>query len=141
MALSRRKFLGVAAGTAAAAGGVQLLRTTVFDDDGTAAAPDSERFRSAVGTTFNFRVDALSTVPMRLAGVDDAPADPRVGELTGEAFTLAFESTKRGRASFGQGTYAVQHAALGRFPLFVAPERGTGTYAAVINRRVPKASR
>jgi hypothetical protein len=137
MALSRRRFLGVAAGAAAAAGGVQVLRTTVFDDDVVSAAPDKQRFLDAVGTNFDFRVDAVSSVQMRLAKVSDGPADPRAGQLIGESFELAFDAPRS--ASFGQGTYLVNHKKLGRFALFVAPTRRNEGYTAVINRRLPKA--
>jgi hypothetical protein len=136
MTLSRRKFLGVAGGAVVAAGGVRILQTTIFDSDGESAAPEKARFLAAVGTTFTFRGNG-SSLNLRLADVTDAPADPRAADLVGEAFSLAFEGPKA--SAVGQGTYAVRHGDLGRFPLFVSPSTQRGdTIAAVINRRVPK---
>jgi hypothetical protein len=140
MAVSRRKFLGIAAG--AVIGASELAHASTAVAATTRAAPGRDKFQSAVGTLFRFRVGA-SYVNLRLTKVTDAPADPRASSMKGEAFSLAFDGGGKKVARFAQGTYSVQHATLGAFSLFVAPSTPQGqapVFGSDINRRVPRAA-
>ena len=72
-----------------------------------------------------------------LVGVFDFQAQARARKSKthgGECFGLSFES--RTEHALPQGTYKMEHGALGKFSLFIVPGRpadGVATYEAVIN--------
>lgn len=88
-----------------------------------------------------FIVNAVPLAEITLIEVKETPlvVDKRAARVpAGECFTLVF----RGPAStrFAQNTYRLEHAALGKFNLFITPtdrpEDEQQFYTAVINRRL-----
>ena len=91
--------------------------------------PGLGAFGEATGTVFRVEVDDERWVEVTLVEVKHA--DVRPGW---EAFSLLFVGP---RAPFPQATYAVEHEALGSFPLFLVPiatDEGGQRYEAVFNR-------
>ena len=97
-------------------------------------------FSGVVGSDFEVQVGALQTSTVKLTSVTDlvlpagAPA-PAPGK---EGFALLF--TGISKHGFGQGTYILDHPALGSFALFLVPVGPVGastSYEAVINRLWP----
>jgi hypothetical protein len=136
MDLDRRSFLRVAAGAAAggiiplhAVGVAEAQSAPTIARPGTAGLAMAS-FQPYVNTSFRFQVGGRS-IAMPLSKVtDDRPPGTR---STGECFSLMFAGPK---PAFPQGTYAVEHAGLGRFNLFVVPvgRKSTGQdYQALFN--------
>jgi hypothetical protein len=132
MHLDRRSFLRAAAGTAI--GGFVPFGTTATalaqtpGRSGTAALTMAS-FTPYVNSGFRFTVGRSS-----VATVLSRVIDERRRGTNGECFSLMFGGPK---PAFAQGTYPVDHAALGRFSLFVVPvgRRTDGQdYQAVFNR-------
>ncbi|HEY2705909.1 MAG TPA: twin-arginine translocation signal domain-containing protein [Candidatus Dormibacteraeota bacterium] len=99
-----------------------------------------QAFAAAVGTDFHVHVGAMQTATLRLASVADlvtppgSPA-PAPGK---EGFSLLFTGTPK--HGFPQGTYTLDSARLGSFPLFlvaVGAAGSTTSYEAVVNRLWP----
>jgi hypothetical protein len=92
-----------------------------------------ETFSAAVRSTFRVRIGVRRSVPARLVEVRDIGG----ANASTECFALRFRTTRR-REPLPQDTYVLEHARLGRFPLFLVP-MGTRTggrqYEAIINRR------
>lgn len=86
-----------------------------------------------------FTVNAVPWAEIVLIEVKETPlvVDKKATRTpTGECFTLTFRGPNRTR--FRQDTYTVEHAALGKFDLFITPTDRPGKYqlyTAVINRR------
>lgn len=87
-----------------------------------------------------FTINAVPLAEIVLIEVKETPLVVAKGSTrtpTGECFTLTFRGPSRTR--FRQETYTVDHAALGKFELFITPtDRPSGKeqlYTAVINRR------
>jgi len=151
--LSRREVLRVVGlGAAAAAAGActsrahKLTGSSANDKarrgSSTLLAADVHRtaqvhqaaFEQHVGSTFAVLTGTGKTVDLRLDAVRPltVPAKSRAPVRGGEGFALAFSGAP---AAFSQDTYAVQHADMGRFDLFLAPVgMGGGNYEAVFNR-------
>jgi hypothetical protein len=86
-----------------------------------------------------FKVNSELLAEIVLIEVKETPlvTDKRSNRIpTGENFTLTFRGPNRTR--FEQNTYTVEHAALGKFELFLVPTglpAAEQLYVAVINRR------
>jgi hypothetical protein len=86
-----------------------------------------------------FKVNSELLAEIVLIEVKETPlvVDKRSTRIpTGENFTLTFRGPNRTR--FEQNTYTVEHAALGKFELFLVPTglpSSEQLYVAVINRR------
>jgi hypothetical protein len=156
MSISRRNF--VRAGSVSvllAAGGLRpagLLFAQSKRDAG-AAGPFAVPYEAKVAPEFYFTRDTFAphlNTPFRfvgrkggsyaeatLVGVFDFQAQARGRKSKthgGECFSLTFES--RGEHALPQGTYKMEHGALGRFSLLVVPSSpadGITRYEAVIN--------
>lgn len=145
MSTNRRKFLK--AGTLAALAAAIPLKASgqglwkggdgnPFDQNAEFAPDALANYNKAVFTSYVnsiFRINTgYSTVDVTLSGVTDlVPARAQSGA---ECFSLYF---KGGSAALRQGTYVVEHPALGSFPLFVVPDgndNGVQGYVAIINR-------
>ncbi len=74
-------------------------------------------FRAHVNSTFVVRTAEGTRVPLVLARVLDRPLTPGI-----EQYSLSFQAPPD--ASLSQGMYALEHAALGTFDLFIAPIGG-----------------
>ncbi|HLL76211.1 MAG TPA: hypothetical protein VK421_13235 [Pyrinomonadaceae bacterium] len=102
---------------------------------------NAEAFAAYLGSEFLF--DAGSgrsrNVLARLDKVTDSQSEMRArrdATHEGQCFTLHFSAPAAKRAA-QQGTYRVEHAALGRFSLFLVPgpaRGGSVPYVAVINQ-------
>ena len=91
-------------------------------------------FAPHVATAFTLWLGA-TPVPLILDAVDGVGADPE------RSFTLRFRTS--GAGTLPQGTYPVEHEAVGRMALFLVPVRpqatGAVAYEAVFNRSSPSA--
>lgn len=157
MDISRRKFvrtgviasalaaipLALAKTAAARDGGKTLPQSLIAGANGGAEGQSSaldfyskSRFAPYVNSQFQVKSSQLETVKVTLAEVADFCETAGNG---GECFALRFTGPVRG--SFQQNTYEVEHAALGKFSLFLVPVgmrpagARTVNYEAVINRR------
>jgi hypothetical protein len=149
MSVSRRKFLR--AGTLAALlAGIPLESALVAigqenrkERDRNPVDPFSvdslsyytkSAFMAYLNSTFLFQAGPNVTVAATLNDVRDSESG--MGAAGKESFSLHFKND-RGPA-LPQGTYAVKHAALGDFALFLVPggvdKDGAHAYVAVINR-------
>jgi hypothetical protein len=81
-------------------------------------------FGAHVNSTFVVRTADDRRVPLVLARVTDRPLTPGI-----EQYSLGFQAPPD--ASFSQGTYALEHATLGTFDLFIAPVGGGSVHGAV----------
>jgi len=91
--------------------------------------PGMADFAAQVGTSFDL-VAGSEHFPMQLASCEDRGSDERL-----EQFSLIF--TAPAGAPLHQGSYAVEHPALGNLPLFLVPIAGDAegvTYEAVFSR-------
>lgn len=86
-----------------------------------------------------FIVNSVPLAEIVLVEVKETPVavDSRTRRTpVGECFTLVFRGP--GRTRFQQNTYTLDHAALGKFEMFIGPTDRPGEqqyYTAVINRR------
>ena len=102
-----------------------------------AAELTSASFASQLGTTFRVRVEPNRSVDLKLVQVTHLPR-PTGGVVPAsgrEGFILQF--TGPSANPFKQGTYTVEHSALGTSQIFLVPARSTGSaqpYEAVFNR-------
>lgn len=100
-----------------------------------------DTFRKCVGDTFQFSTNTSKKVmPLSLWAVNDLnpPSLYNAGTSTNSCFGLVFNAPSAPLLT--QGTYAVQHATLGKFNLFIVPAAGTvynQHYEAIINRVFP----
>jgi hypothetical protein len=101
---------------------------------GVPVVPDLAAFRRALGSTFGVALPDQSSLLLRL---DEAVALPVRSRMrgSGDAFSLIFRGASLERVP--SATYAVQHAVLGRFELFLNPVGPKRAYQAVINRWLP----
>ena len=135
MDITRRKFLA----TASTAAGAMIVLS-----GGTSASAESgllrlgklewADFQKYLNTDFHFG-ESGSTVALKLIGMEDTrPKRRRTADK--ECFVLDFAGPSN--TQLEQGTYAVNHSALGMFALFIAPgpvtAGGHQSYFAVINR-------
>jgi hypothetical protein len=157
MDISRRKFvrtgviasalaaipLASAKNAAARDNGKTLPQSLIAGANGGAEVQSSaldfyskSRFTPYLNSQFQVKSSQLETVKVTLTEVTDFCETASTG---GECFALRFTGPARG--SFQQNTYEVEHAALGKFSLFLVPAgvRRDGAkavnYEAVINRR------
>jgi len=82
-----------------------------------------------VGSTFRIHRPDTSALPVKLVSAT------RLRSEVGESFSLIFRG--HGNAKLGQETYTIEHARLGRFPLFVVPvgpARKGQDFQVVVNR-------
>jgi hypothetical protein len=144
MSISRRIFMKL--GTAAAiAAGLSLKPSIIaFGQEitnGFGAPVQSDPLSYYTQSTFLqyvnsvFRLRGFTTVDVTLMKVEDT-LPKKVSRAGGrESFILYFRG---GSVSLPQDTYAVEHAALGNFSLFLVPtgpdENGAQGYVATINR-------
>lgn len=155
MNVTRRKFLRAGAVSALFAGLTlapsklifgQKKRTPAIPDAPTGGDPvfsfNASTFMPYVGSEFLLAAVARRgrATAARLERVADLQQDMRersVATHGGECFSLVFSAPAPKRAAPQQATYGVEHAALGRFSLFLVPgpaRDGSVTYEAVINR-------
>ena len=153
MSITRRKFLR--AGTLVALSAAVPLKSALFvsgqqtrkgDGSGnpgdrlTSQNPDllGSYSKSAFSSYLNsiFRLySGYSTVDVTLVRVEDLAPVAKGTSAGGECFSLVFVG---GSAALPQGTYGVEHPALGSFQLFLVPggadKYGAESYVAIINR-------
>lgn len=155
MIISRRKFMKAGVMVAACAG-IPLTAQFVNSQENSsrrpqttpatkALAPDKtdilgyynkSTFAPYVNTEFSVRLDATRVSKITLVEVKDY-ASASNQEATGEeCFSLFF--TAPSSRSFAQNTYEVEHAALGKFSLFLVPvgmrSGGKQKFEAAFNR-------
>ncbi len=144
MTLSRRKFLKAGILTSIVAGTTTNLTAPAVGRP-RAGRPDSlsvassldyynkATFQSYINSEFRIYSNGRSETWVRLVLVEDFPASEATAP--DECFRLLFSAAAE--TSLPQGTYYVDHAALGTFPLFVVPHDvdGQRQYEAVFNRR------
>ena len=152
MNVTRRKFLRAGVVSALFAGLTLAPSKLIFGQKKSkpatpAAPPDSDpvfsfnesTFTPYVGSEFMLGARGRAT-SARLELVSDLQKDMRDRQVPthdGECFALVFTAPAPKRDAPQQGTYRVEHAALGRFSLFLVPgpsRDGSVTYEAVINR-------
>jgi hypothetical protein len=137
---SRRRFLKYAAGGMA---GIALFTLdsgrSISKFSIESAAMDSlnrlERsvFAQHLGEIFTIRRGALDTVDIELVEVSDFLHQDT--HPVSESFSIVFRGSKY--HPLEQGTYEVEHSAIGTFFLFIVPiyhEEGSLNYEAVFNR-------
>lgn len=95
-------------------------------------------FSAYLNSTFLVQAVARGTIEVTLTQVRDT-ASPGVASQAGqECFSLLFQSSNS--SALRQGTYGIEHAALGSFALFLVPggpdANGGQSYLAVVNRLV-----
>jgi hypothetical protein len=80
-----------------------------------------ETFATHLNTTFRIRTSS-AVVDLKLANVTDLKSIPKIGaRIAGkESFSLLFVRSSNA-ACLTQDTYILEHAALGRFSLFLVP--------------------
>ena len=82
------------------------------------AIPTEEDFRQHVGTKFGVRVETPRPLELELAEV--VGYRPQSNEVTGmERFSLYFYGP--GDIMLGQGSYTLEHPAMGELLLFIVP--------------------
>jgi hypothetical protein len=154
MNATRRKFLRAGAVSALFAGLTLSPSKLVFGQKKPKSAPppvlpdgnpvfhfSTDTFAPYVGSEFRLATGSGRgrSVGARLEEVSDLQKDMRdrrVATHEGECFSLTFRAPAPKRAP-QQDIYRVEHAALGRFSLFLVPgpaRGGSVTYEAVINR-------
>ena len=97
-----------------------------------AQAPELERFDEARHTAFGVSLDGRVVADLTLIDVVTFDAGPRW-----ESFSLVFDGPSP--APFCDGTFQVEHAELGSFPLFlvaICTDADGQQYEAVFNRRL-----
>lgn len=150
MNVTRRKFLRAGVVSSLFAGLALAPSKLIFGQKkpGKSAPPsdstpvlnfDTATFVPYVGSEFLLAAGGRTTAA-RLERVSDFQQDMRdrrVATHDGQCFSLVFSAPSPKRAEPRQGIYRVDHAALGRFSLFLVPgpaRDGSVTYEAVINR-------
>lgn len=157
MTVSRRKFLRAGTMIALSAALPLGLTTLAAGQKRKAAPPRPEETRPipaaaqrdplyhytretfAAYVNSIFIVNSIPLAEIVLVEVKETPlvVDKRATRVpVGECFTLTFRGPNRTR--FTQNTYTLDHAALGKFDLFITPTDRPGeeqNYTAVINRR------
>lgn len=154
MNVTRRKFLRAGAVSALFAGLNLAPSKLIFGQKkNKPATPDTpsdpvfsfnaSAFAPHVGSAFMLAATARGRqTAARLERVSDLQQDMRERRVSthgGECFSLVFSAPAPKRAAPQQATYRVEHAALGRFSLFLVPgpaRDGSVTYEAVVNRLV-----
>jgi hypothetical protein len=139
MSVSRRLFIKLASVAAIARGlaAKPSLAAIVQDAEKAGADPLSYYTQATFNQYLNsvFRLHGAVNVDVTLANVVDT-LPLKVSRNGGrESFVLHFRG---GAAQLPQGTYPVEHAALGTFKLFLVPavpdDNGAQGYTATINR-------
>ena len=155
MSISRRRFLR-AGSVAALAAAVPLKGAPSADGQGirkdrdgnpSDLLPDSivesplsyytkAAFSAYLNSTFLVRAAALGTIEVTLTQVRDTATGSVASRTGGECFSLLFQSSNSW--ALRQGTYGIEHAALGSFALFLVPggadADGGQSYVAIVNR-------
>jgi hypothetical protein len=96
-------------------------------------------FTPYVNSDFRVYLNSSKAVAITLVGIEDfSNAEESLRAAGDECFKLQFDG--RSDRAFAQQTYEVEHAALGRFSLFIVPVgmrtgKGEISYEAVFNRR------
>jgi hypothetical protein len=151
MNVTRRKFLRAGVVSAFFVGLTFAPSKLIFGQKKRkpASTPDNDpvfsfsasTFAPYVGSEFMLATGARGrNTAARLEQVADLQQDMRerhVATHEGECFSLLFTAPAPKRATPQQGTFRIEHAALGRFSLFLVPgpaRDGSVTYEAVINR-------
>jgi hypothetical protein len=101
----------------------------------TSALMTKAMFAAHLNTVFLVRLNEKQTVPLELIALNDSgPARDSKARAEQECFALAFRAP--GQRTLKQSTYQLEHSALGRFDLFIAPVRSKKhelVYEAIIN--------
>lgn len=157
MTVSRRRFLRASSVLALSAALPLSLSTLASGQKRKAAQPGTDRpavplaaqrdplynyTRETFAPYVNsvFIVNSIPLAEITLIEVKETAlvVDKRAARVpVGECFTLVFRGPDRTR--FTQNTYTLEHAALGKFNLFITPTDRPGReqfYTAVINRRL-----
>jgi hypothetical protein len=153
MSVSRRRFLqsSTLAAAACAAAPLQAWNNKPSLDGATNHLPglnglSRQSFERVVGSSFKVSATTgnANTVWLRLLAVEDLPAlqpvntaimavppKPTTSAVSTTGFMLSFSGPG---TRLPQGTYAFEHAGLGKFALLIVPGGpGLGTYTAVFN--------
>jgi hypothetical protein len=155
MSISRRRFLR-AGSVAALAAAVPLRSALLTNGQGSRKELDGNpvdrlpsdiangplsyytksTFSLYLNSTFLMQAGALGTIEVRLTQVRDTTSGSVARQAGQECFSLLFQSS--GRPVLPQGTYNIEHAALGSFALFLVPGgpdwTGRQSYVAIVNR-------
>src|SRR2546428_5239357 len=154
MSITRRKFLR--AGTLVALSAAVPLKSALLvsgqqtgkgggkgnPGDHLTSQNPSDLLASYSKSTFSSYLNSIfrlytgySTVDVMLIRVDDMEPEVKGTPAGGECFSLVFVG---GSVALSQGTYRVEHPALGTFQLFLVPggsdKYGAQSYVAIINR-------
>jgi hypothetical protein len=159
MNISRRRFMKtgmIVAATALVPLGLAKTAAAQESKDGRSGSmPDSKvlnknrtsrlfyynksTFTPYVNSEFRVHLSSSKAVAITLTGIEDfSNSQEKLRAVADESFTLEFNGSS-GRA-FKQQTYEVEHAALGRFSLFIVPvgmptAKGDISYEAAFNHR------
>lgn len=150
MSITRRKFLR--AGTLVALSAAVPLKSALLvsgqnrkggnPGDGLTTQNPSDLLANYSKSAFSSYLNSIfrlytgySTVDLMLVQVEDQAALEKGAPAGGECFSLVFVG---GSTALSQGTYRVEHPALGSFQLFLVPggpdKYGAQSYVAIINR-------
>jgi hypothetical protein len=158
MNISRRRFMktGMIAATALVPLGLAKTAVAQQSKDGRSnSVPDSKAlnknrtsrlfyynkstFTPYVNSEFRVHLSSSKAVAITLVGIEDfSNSQEKLRAVGDESFTLEFNGPSS--RAFKQQTYEVEHAALGRFSLFIVPvgmptAKGDISYEAAFNHR------
>lgn len=139
--VSRRRFLalGPVLAATAAAGPKSIVKDVLPRASASAAGPQTLKrstFEPHVNGTFVLHVEALRPTEVKLASVRDLPgaAGAALQDPEGQ-FSLLFRGPRQ--PAIDQGTYRLEHPAVGSFVLFLVPVGESADarhYEAIFNR-------
>lgn len=155
MSISRRKFLrnGSVAALAAAVPLKAALQASAQgrrkELDGNPVDPSpgditigslsyytKSAFSAYLNSTFLVQAGSLGAIEVTLTQVSDMASGSGASQAGQECFSLLFQNG--GDSALRQGTYGVEHSALGGFSLFLVPggadANGGQSYVAIVNR-------
>jgi hypothetical protein len=147
--VSRRRFLalGPVLAATAAAGPKSIVKDVLPQASAAAAAARVTLTRSTfaphVHGTFVAHLEALRPIELKLTAVQDLPGTARATFPDREGqFSLLFRGPRQ--PALDQGTYRVEHPAIGAFALFLVPVGESADarhYEAIFNRIAAPAAR
>jgi hypothetical protein len=91
-------------------------------------------FAPLTGEKFRAALDGAASADLTLSAVDEVSGAAFQGPLTRQPFSLVFHGPQEPR--FHQGTYQLEHPAIGSFALFlvpISPDEQGPRYQAVFN--------
>lgn len=154
VSVSRRRFLKTTTMAVTFAGVPIELATVVraheaggaglalpFGTKGQALIPFSpSTFSPHLNTTFRAHLNNISAVDLELVEVSEDSPSPSSKRIAAKTKSFSLEFTASGISTFPSGNYLIEHAALGKFLLFVSPvsrPNKPARYQAVFNHLLP----